>query len=1245
MSDRLRKRLENKSPQQLDDQLKRISQYSREQRFVSPYINQPEKTELLGKTIIDAPRKREADPLMQGLFRGFTAPVMQAREELQQSGDAFKEGNIGSGIADLLKGSLHTAMSPITAPLGAVTEGLKGTGEVGEEVAKGIEQTFDLPFAAIRYGSETVKDAFEIAGKDLSDNETTAKYNELIQEVAGLYALGKTHTSVKKYIDKKLPEIKQLPKEPEVVIKPLENKPVGGLTQETLPSDLIKPKESPVIENVEKPLSRAERINQKNIDSIKEEAIKIMTDDPSLTSMPRKIVGKLNALKNEGKIKGNFNSENVMNWAKEFNEARKKKITEQKTVTFKETPIEEIDMPGFYGKNTTTTVGAVLKKNPEFKPFIEGLTKPEDISGALFKLAADYRGGKPLEIPDIQIQKTIERAGGRYEGIKGNDFQFTNTKTGGTFTLNRNEITEAKLNEIFANDKIKPLEGELPKKATQEELTKAVDETRTSIKNRIVNQERVDRGLSPLETTMKREWGEVWEDAKKKIESKEVDPVKLADELSKNPRPTTDTEGAILTYERERVKQERTKITKEISEITDPTIRAEKVKESLLLDEQYNTLDVAGKQSGTETARGLAIRRMEIKDDYSIAPVIQRARVANKDVAIPDDLRIKLEDYSQKIAEGETKVKALEEQLSKSEAEKLVLENQFEQRTSRRESKKINLDTEYESLVKEFAKTTQFNMLVDPKQIEILSKIAKNRVKKGVTNVNQLVDSIYQDIKQYLPELTRQDVMDAIGGVGKFQKMSESDIRVELKDIRKRVSDETLQKTYKTRLENRKAELEKKLETGDYEKTPRRKTKMNPELSALKDEVDLLKIKVDKEIRLLERKNRKPIGVAEDFAIELGNIPRTLMSSVDLSAPLRQGVIYSASHPIITFGKGGAFREMFGYFKSDKALRELKREIEESPNAVLYNKSGLYLANEKTNLGRVSGREEAYMSSLPEKIPGLGRLVRSSERAYTGFLDKLRMDMFDFYTENLQKSGVTFESNPKAYKDMGKMINSSTGRGTLGGFERSASALSLGLFSPRLIASRLQLINPRYYLKLEPQVRKMAMKDMLKFVSVGTSIVSLAKLAGAEVELDPRSSDFGKIKMGDTRLDVWGGFQQYGAFFTRLATAQTKTVGKVKELDGKKFPFTTREDLIIRFAEQKGSPIATFLVDYFRGKDFEGKEFELSNALVDRLIPLYMKDMTEAIKEDGIEGAFKTMPGIFGVGTQTYKPKRTKKQN
>lgn len=1201
-----------------------IIKATREQNFVSPFIQTPEKIQIPDtKFVEDAPRKREADSFTQSLFRGLSTPLLSSYQELGQAGDEFKKGKVGSGVADLLKGTLHTAMTPITAPIGAVSEVLKNTGYVGGEVAKGLEQTMNLPFDVLKQGSELVKQVVESTGLDISDSETSKKFNDLAIEVGGLLAMGKGIREAKKYVEAKVPELKVLPKDPELVIKSQETTPSEGLTQEKLPIDILKERnatqEGKIQESNIGEYSRTDKGGQTQetsgsnsiLESGKEKVdrrtalfdlnkvyIKEILDKEGLLT-PQQVSRRLTALKEQGKLRDKVSVESIKTVVDEWNANRPKRPLQEIKGTENDLgialPKEMNDTRAVsFDRRSGLTVKEVLEQNPEFKPYVKDLKDINEVTTQLNSLYWKKRYKEPL--PELPQEKTPETS----------------------FNFGENKHAE-----------------QIP-----------LEET-TSVKNEMMNKEREFRGLEPIETKEVRKQEPLIEDAQKKIESGEIDPNKLAKEIVDNPRILNDSDVAVLQVNARRLKNETTKLVDEISKETDPAKIQELRQKSLELEEQYNINDIASKQTGTDTARALAIRRLELKDDYSVAPLIQRAKIANKGETVPEEIRVKLETYSKQIAEADAKVKEYEIALAKVQAEKIlqdaIRQDKFQERTQKRQKVKKDLDAEYEELIKEFAKTQQFNALVDPKQISITVKAAKNRVRKGITNIEQVVDQLYQDMKNFMPELTKKDIYDAIGGMGRFQKMSENDIKVELKDIRRQRSDESLQKAYKTRLENRKAELERMLETGDYEKTPRRKTKMNPELSLLKDKVDVLKQRADREIRILEQKNRTKSEKIKDTIIDIGNIPRTLKASFDLSAPFRQGIVLLSSHPIIGFGKEGAFREMFRYFKSDKALRELQRQIEDSPNSSLYIKSNLYLANEKTNIGRVSGREEAFMSTLPEKIPIAGHGVRASNRAYAGFLDKLRMDIFDSYAEHLNKSGITFESNPKAFKDLGKFINQATGRGTLGGFEKSASALSLVIFSPRLIASRLQLLSPMNYLKLDPVVRKLAMKDMTKFVGLGLTTLSLAKIAGAEVELDPRSTDFGKIKIGNTRLDVWGGFQQYGVAISRLMMGSMKdSRGKVRELNGKEFPYNTRFDIAQRFAEQKLSPTFGFIRDLLKNKTFMGEEFKLSDQALDLITPLYLKDLYDAINEGGVESLLLSLPAGFGVGVQTYKPKKSK---
>ena len=238
------------------------------------------------------------------------------------------------------------------------------------------------------------------------------------------------------------------------------------------------------------------------------------------------------------------------------------------------------------------------------------------------------------------------------------------------------------------------------------------------------------------------------------------------------------------------------------------------------------------------------------------------------------------------------------------------------------------------------------------------------------------------------------------------------------------------------------------------------------------------------------------------------------------------------------------------------------------------------------------------------------------------------------------KSGYNFKNNPEVFKSLASLVNSETGRGSLGRFETSASLLNGVFFAPKYLMSRLNLLNPFYYAKLAKPVRVLAMKDMLKFVGAGVTLVAMAKAAGAEVEVDPRSSDFGKIKVGNTRLDIWGGFQQLIRTAAQITMGQIKTTtGNVRELNGRTFPFTTRWDVMERFVESKFAPVTGFIRDWAANKNYVGQPFELSKEMINYLVPLYIQDLTDAIKDNDLQGGLLTIPAIFGTGVQTYQPK------
>ncbi len=366
--------------------------------------------------------------------------------------------------------------------------------------------------------------------------------------------------------------------------------------------------------------------------------------------------------------------------------------------------------------------------------------------------------------------------------------------------------------------------------------------------------------------------------------------------------------------------------------------------------------------------------------------------------------------------------------------------------------------------------------------------------------------------------------------------------------------------------------------------------------------------------------------------IEILNIPRALKSSFDMSASLRQGILMLPTHPKEW---SSAFKAQIGAFFREKSARAIEEAIDAHPLRGLADEAGLSVTTRgATKLG---GREEVWISSMVHDVPGLGIITRASERAYVTFLNKLRMDTFATLSDKLVRQGKNIASDPDAFKDLARHINRMTGRGTLGPFEKFSEALTVPFFAPKFFAARVQL--PLGLVASSPDVRRMVARDAALFLGTGMTLMTLLHRGGVKIETDPRSSDFGKIRAGAVRFDLWGGLQPLARSLAQIGFEETKSVstGNLSKVE--------RGDAVWRFIRSKFSPAAGSLVTATIGETFLGEEVELTpqslaNQGRDLLLPLFLDDLWDAIKEEGIGGAPKITPSFFGIGTVTFSTLR-----
>lgn len=387
---------------------------------------------------------------------------------------------------------------------------------------------------------------------------------------------------------------------------------------------------------------------------------------------------------------------------------------------------------------------------------------------------------------------------------------------------------------------------------------------------------------------------------------------------------------------------------------------------------------------------------------------------------------------------------------------------------------------------------------------------------------------------------------------------------------------------------------------------------------------------------------------ADDYNLleQIVAAPRTLMTTLDFSSPRQAGVLM-ARHPIEgtkSFLKGIGYAFNKGGFED--AVQKMATEVD--PNGVNYSEfidsaMGIQLPSLYDR-----AREEA-MSSVPllEKVPVAGRLIKASDRSFSGTLTNLRYNVAKNWIDNVGGVDEVLKNfSGKELEDMGEALNTLSGRGgKRGGFtDEHAKVLSKTLFSGRLWSSRLNMLNPYWYYRLSGPARTEALSSAAAFAGMAGVVLTMADaLPGVEVGKDPRSADFAKIKIGNTRYDILGGLQQ-----NIRVGAQVLTGKKINSSTGEEQD-TTPANALGGFMEGKLNPMLGYGWKMSKTapsddgnpltrEDPYGNEVNVATEAGKLGIPLTFSELPANIKEAGsvAGGIARSVPGIFGAGTQTY---------
>jgi hypothetical protein len=371
--------------------------------------------------------------------------------------------------------------------------------------------------------------------------------------------------------------------------------------------------------------------------------------------------------------------------------------------------------------------------------------------------------------------------------------------------------------------------------------------------------------------------------------------------------------------------------------------------------------------------------------------------------------------------------------------------------------------------------------------------------------------------------------------------------------------------------------------------------------------------------------------VIGDSVSTLTNMMINAVASWDNSWIGRQGAITLAKSPR-TWWKTAvkSMDDIYKTFRGQKPEDVLMAEIYADPDYI----NGNY---KKAKLD--FGIEEEVPTKILERTPLAGKIFEASDVAFVDSAIRARRGLFKVMKKVYEAKGIKLDDT--ILEDMGTVINAITARGKMGRIGTSAPVKML-LWAPRMLKADWDVLTAHTFgfgLKTSP-ARFEAAKTIANVVIATAAVSAIAKGMGAEVETDPRSSDFLAIKVGNTRIKTpFGrGIPQIITLIARLATQSSKSpiTRAITKLNSGEYGSKTLFDVGIDFLVNKTTPPARIVIDQLRGRTFEGEKptpasMAFSTLPISVQNFLQLKDYDYA--PDAVWGAFLD---LFGISSSTY---------
>lgn len=483
-------------------------------------------------------------------------------------------------------------------------------------------------------------------------------------------------------------------------------------------------------------------------------------------------------------------------------------------------------------------------------------------------------------------------------------------------------------------------------------------------------------------------------------------------------------------------------------------------------------------------------------------------------------------------------------------------------------------------------------------------------------------------------------------------------------------------------------ELKKRIAEGDFAKKEIKPVKQDAELRKLRAERLELQEIFDKERYKLELKNRSVGKKLFDGIFDVLNIKKVGLTTGEFSPMFVQGGALTVRNILRNpsqFAKD--FKSMMKSMANTEYYKDTEAQIKSSEIFDIAREAKLGIVETDT---KQSAREELFQHQVIESIfdyiaDESGKLLKSRltekygekraneiadnfkkitkeyililrpfERANNAYMNSIRFNRFQEGVKMLEAEGKNPIDNLEDYKRVASAINTLTGRSNLDDIipglklEQYKQGLGLIFFSAKLMASTWQKVNPMHYWALrdsenwkKPSVaQKMLFVDALTHYAFMASVTLLMKAVynalkddedeEATVQIDPRSSDFMKFKVGNARLDYFGTGLAPFVLFSRMHTEEVmKADGEIYKMgeSGTK----SRGDYLGTYFVNKLNPLTAGVYKQINTteKEFEGKTFREDDWGRDFNFKEYMTDVMPIIYGTGKE-VLEEQPNLFG---------------